>query len=122
MLDQQRGTAMASVAVAGREEVHQVGDVTINQRTDLVYVEDGENATLLEKRTTVAEIPQEDGTTAVLAGVEFTVRASGQPMEQELGEPRKLIFLLIHILLTESRPNWHCIYHANHATNTSNFS
>lgn len=40
---------MASVAVAGREEVHQVGDVTINQRMDLVYVEDGENAALLEK-------------------------------------------------------------------------
>ena len=71
--------------------MHQVGDVTINQRTDLVYVQDGENATLLEKRTTVAEVPQEDGTTAVLAGVEYTVRASDQPKDQELGELRKLI-------------------------------
>ena len=80
---------MASVAVGGRvEQVHQIGDVTINEQTDLVYVEDGENAALLEKKTTIAQVPQEDGTTAVLAGVEYTVRATDQPNEQELGEPR----------------------------------
>ena len=77
---------MATVAVGGKVEVHQVGDVTVNERTDLVYVEDGENAALLEKKTTVASVPQEDGTTAVLAGVEYTVRATDQPPEQELGE------------------------------------
>ena len=75
-------------------EVHQIGDVTINERTDLMYVEDGENAALLEKRTTIAEIPQDDGTTAVLTGVEYTVRASDQPKEQELGELRRLLDIL----------------------------
>ena len=78
---------MAAVAV-GVEQVHQIGDVTINEQTDLVYVEDGENAALLEKKTTIAQVPQEDGTTAVLAGVEYTVRATDQPNEQELGELR----------------------------------
>ena len=67
-------------------EVTQIGDVTVNERTDLVYVEDGENAALLEKKTTVAEVPQGDGTTAVVAGVEYRVRATDQPDEQELGE------------------------------------
>ena len=79
---------MAAVAVGGRVEVTQIGDVTVNERTDLVYVEDGESAALLEKKTTVAEVPQGDGTTAVVAGVEYRVRAAEQPHEQELSELR----------------------------------
>jgi hypothetical protein len=82
---------MASIAVGGRVAQHQIGDVTINEQTDLVYMEVGENAALLEKRTTVAEIPQEDGSTTVVAGIEYTIRASDQPKEQELGEPRRLV-------------------------------
>ena len=68
------------------EQVHQIGDVTINEQTDLTYVQDGDNAALVEKKTTVAQVPLEDGTTAVLAGVEYNVRATEQPKEQELGE------------------------------------
>ena len=76
---------MASIAVGGTVEVHQIGDLTVNERRDLMYVEDGENAALLEKKTTIAEVPQGDGTTAVLTDVQYTVRATDQPNEQEQG-------------------------------------
>ena len=77
---------MASVAVGERVEVTQIGDVTINEQTDLILVHDGENVALLEQKTTIAEVPQGDGTTAVLANVKHTVRATDQPKEQKLGE------------------------------------
>lgn len=77
---------MASVAVGGRVEVTQIGDVTLKEQTDLMLVEDGGKVALLENKTTIAEVPQEDGTTAVLANVECTVRATDQQIEQELGE------------------------------------
>lgn len=67
-------------------EVTQIGDVTIKEQTDLVLVEDDGKVALLENKTTVAEVPQGDGTTAVLANVECTVRATDQQQEQELGE------------------------------------
>jgi hypothetical protein len=82
---------MASVAVGGRVAQHQIGNVTINEQTDLVYMEVGENAALLEKRTIIAEIPQEDGTTAVVECTNTTIRASDQSKEQELGEPRRIV-------------------------------
>lgn len=78
---------MASqLAVGGRVEVTQIGDVTLKEQTDLVLVEEDGNVSLLENKTTIAEVPQEDGTTAVLANVQCTVRATGD--QQELGELR----------------------------------
>ena len=75
-------------------EQHQIGDVTINEQTDLVFMEVGGNAALLEKRTTIAEIPQADGTVALVTGVEVTttgISARNQPKEQEMGEARRLV-------------------------------
>ena len=79
---------MASqLAVGGRVEVTQIGDVTLKEQTDLVLVEEDGNVSLLENKTTIAEVPQEDGTTAVLASVQRTVRATGdQQVEQDQGE------------------------------------
>ena len=84
---------MAAVVVGGCEEVTQIGDVTVNEQTEMVYVNDGENAALLEKKTTVAEVPQGDGTTAVLVEVTVhDVRGTEQPNKQELGELRVKIY------------------------------
>jgi hypothetical protein len=79
---------MASIAVGGRVEVTKIGDVTLTEQTDLMLVEDGGNVALVENKTTTAEVPQEDGTTAVLAYIEVTVRATNQQIGQgqELGE------------------------------------
>jgi hypothetical protein len=81
---------MASVAVGGRVEVTKIGDVTLTEQTDLMLVEDGGNVALVENKTTTAEVPQEDGTTAVLANVEVTVRATDrdQQIGQDLGTLR----------------------------------
>ena len=79
---------MASqLAVGGLVEVTQIGDVTLKEQTDLVLVEEDGNVALVENKTTIAEVPQEDGTTAVLANVQRTVRATGdQQLEQDQGE------------------------------------
>jgi hypothetical protein len=75
---------MASVAVGGLVEVTQIGDVTFTEQTDLMLVEDGGKVALVENKTTTAEVPQEDGTTAVLAKAEVRVRATDQQIQGEL--------------------------------------
>ena len=76
--------SMVSFVVGGTVEVTQIGDVRIKEQTDLVLVEDEGNVSLLENKTTIAEVLQGDGTTTVLVNVKCTVRATGdQPIPRE---------------------------------------
>ena len=92
-LSLQFSAKMAAVAVGGKLEVHQVGEVTVGEQTELMYAEDDkDNAALIQKKTRVAAVPLEDGTTAVLTNVEYTVAATDPAQnEQELGELRLII-------------------------------
>ena len=77
--------ATAAVPLGGTVEYQQVGDVTVGERREYVYVEDeNDNAALVEKKTTTAQVPLEGGVTAVLTGVEYTtVAATERPSSQQ---------------------------------------
>ena len=79
---------MAAVPLGGTVECHQVGDVTVGERRELVYVEDDDkNAALVERKTVVAQVPLEDGRTAVLTGVEYTAVAAPNDQQRNHTEP-----------------------------------
>ena len=81
--------AASAVPVAGTVEVHQMGDVTLGERRDLVYVDNGrDTAGLVEKRTTVAAVPVEGGT-AVVQNVEYTPVAAATYTQEQPPQQRE---------------------------------
>ena len=76
---------MAAVPLGGTVEYQRVGDVTVGEQREYVYVEDeNENAALVERKTTTARVPLEGGGTALLTGVEYTtLAATEQPTSQQ---------------------------------------
>ena len=83
---------MAAVPLGGTVEYRQVGDVTLGERREYVYVEDeNDNAALVERKTMTAQVPLEGGGTAVVTGVEYTTVAATEQASSQQGNDGELL-------------------------------